>query len=242
MRLFKFIKNLLKLNIWSTIYLNFKMFDFKIAVKLPIYVYGKTDFRDLSGKIIIDAPIKRGMIVIGKKRYIINSVPVSTFTIRGTIIFKGEVSLGCGHYIFVSQNATLTIGTEGTLLGAYCKLICFESITIGNRVRMAWEAQLIDSNFHYFEGENTAPLTKPIVLNDNLWIGNRVTIMRGTVLPSNTTVASNSLLNKDYTEYGENILLGGMPAKLLKKNIKRIFDEKIEAELDKKYKYNRTRL
>lgn len=242
MRLFKFIKNLLKLNIWSTIYLNFKMFDFKTAVKLPIYVYGKTDFRDLSGKIIIDAPIKRGMIVFGKQSYVKNVVGISTIFIHGNLIFKGKVNFYTGLYLFISKNATLKIGTRGTFIGTECKVICFNNIQIGNNVEITWECQIMDTNYHYFDDEYTLPLTKPIVLNDNLWIGNRTTIMRGTVLPSNATIASNSLLNKDYTEYGENILLGGMPAKLLKKNIKRIFDEKIEAELDKKYKYNRTRL
>ena len=242
MRLFKFIKNLLKLNIWSTIYLNFKMFDFKMAVKLPIYVYGKTDFRDLSGKIVIDAPIKRGMIVIGKKNYVRDSNGITTLLIAGRLILHGKINFYSGLYLFISKSGKLETGSEGTFIGTNCKIICFENINIGKNVEITWECQMMDSNFHYFEGENTAPLTKPIFLNDNLWIGNRTTIMRGTVLPSNTTVASNSLLNKDYTEYGENILLGGMPGKLLKKNIKRLFDEKIEAELDKKYKYNRTRL
>lgn len=242
MKIYLFIKNILKLNIIKTLYLNFKMLDFKTAIKLPIYVYGKTDFRDLSGKISIDGSVKRGMILIGLKRYIINSVPVTTLIIRGEIIFKGQISLGCGHYILVSKKAKLTIGTNGTLLGAYCKVLCFENILIGNRARIAWECQITDTNFHYFEVDSQQPLTQPVILNDNVWIGNRVSIMRGTVLPSYTTVTSNSLCNKDYTNYGENILIAGMPAKLLKTNIRRLFDEKKEADLDKRFNYYRTRL
>jgi len=36
-------------------------------VKIPIYVYGKTDLVSLNGTIQISGTIKRGMIKIGKK-------------------------------------------------------------------------------------------------------------------------------------------------------------------------------
>ena len=42
------------------------MFPLNIAIKLPIYIYGKAKFRELNGTININAPIKRGMIKIGK--------------------------------------------------------------------------------------------------------------------------------------------------------------------------------
>lgn len=45
--------------------------------------------------------------------------------------------------------------------------------------------------------------------------------MKNTKTPINCIVASNSLINKDYTQFGENILIGGMPAKLIKENIVR---------------------
>ena len=45
--------------------------------------------------------------------------------------------------------------------------------------------------------------------------------MPGTVTPNYCVVASNSVVNKDYTPLGNNILLGGIPAKLIKKNYSR---------------------
>jgi hypothetical protein len=45
--------------------------------------------------------------------------------------------------------------------------------------------------------------------------------MKNTQTPVNCIIASNSLINKDYTTLGENILIGGIPAKLLKENISR---------------------
>ena len=59
------------------------------------------------------------------------------------------------------------------------------------------------------------------MLNYYNFVSNRVTIMQKTITPKNCTIASNTLCNKDYTTFGENILIGGIPAKLLKENISR---------------------
>jgi hypothetical protein len=45
--------------------------------------------------------------------------------------------------------------------------------------------------------------------------------MQKTITPDYCTVASNSLCNSDYTNFGSNILIGGLPSKLLKSNITR---------------------
>ena len=46
--------------------------------------------------------------------------------------------------------------------------------------------------------------------------------MKGTRLPAYSVVASNSLVNKDFTECGERCLFGGVPAKCLKHNVERL--------------------
>ena len=64
-------------------------------------------------------------------------------------------------------------------------------------------------------------MTNPIYLGNYNYFGNRVSIMQKTITPDYCTVASNSLCNSDYTNFGNNILIGGIPAKLLKNNISR---------------------
>ena len=50
-------------------------------------------------------------------------------------------------------------------------------------------------------------------------------ILKNTRTPKYTTVASNSLLNKDYVnDIPEKSLIGGIPGKLIRKNIARVFD------------------
>ena len=64
-------------------------------------------------------------------------------------------------------------------------------------------------------------MTMPIVIGNYNFISNRVTLLSKTKTPNYCTIASNTLCNKDYTVLGENVLIGGIPAQLLNKNIKR---------------------
>jgi hypothetical protein len=64
------------------------------------------------------------------------------------------------------------------------------------------------------------------------FISNRVTILSKTKTPNYCTIASNSLCTKNYSEYGENTLIGGVPAMLIKENISRNWSNEKEL-LDK---------
>lgn len=237
---------LLKTNIIKTIYLNFKMLPFQQAVKLPIFIYGKIRFRSLKGKILIHSDIHPGMIKIGKRDYYVETtVPKSIWTINGTINFSGPINFLQGSYVLVSDNAILNFGTKQTVCGSNVKIICFEQITIGNKCGITWDCQIIDTSFHYTEDLSNGeikPLTKPISLGNNVWIGNRTTISKGVILPDFTIVASNSLVNKDFSSIGENCLIAGLPAKLKLQNIRRVYNIKKQKELDKKFNYIRTYL
>ena len=64
-------------------------------------------------------------------------------------------------------------------------------------------------------------------------------IKKNTKIPDYTIVASsNTLLSKDYTENGEFCVLGGIPAKVIAKGIRRIYNYKAEAEINDYFKHN----
>lgn len=245
-KIIKTVFKLLKTNILKTVYLNFKMLPFKQAIKLPIFIYGKIIFRSLKGKININATEYPGMIKIGWNEYYVEtSVPKSIWTINGKINFNAPINFLQGSYVLLSDNATLSFGNKKSIMGANIRIICFERIDFGATSRISWDCQIMDTTFHYVEnlldGE-IKPLTNPIVIGNNIWIGNRTTISKGAVLPDYTVVASNSLVNKDFSSIGENCLIAGLPAKLKQQNIRRVFDNKVQKELDKKFNYVRTHL
>ncbi len=208
----------------KTIYFNFKKFPFETAKKLPVFFYGKVKLTNISGNFIIDAPIKRAMIGFAQPyEFITRSKGTAELFCAGTMRFKGTVQFGRDFFVHISSNGYCEFGGKNSL-GNSGKLICAEKIVLGHLARIGFESQLIDTNFHQLRDTITGELfkmTAPIILGDNNFISNRVTIMQKTITPNNCTIASNSLCNKDYTTFKENILIGGIPAKLLRENIAR---------------------
>ena len=243
MRLFFHV--LFHVNIQKTFYLNFKMLPFKQAMCLPLFVYGKARFREMRGSIIIQGRISPGMIKIGKNDYYVKTaVPLTYWVINGKVIFYGsDVRFLNGGYMCISEGGTLRI-EDNCLFGSNYKIMCFEEIFIKKCARVAYEVQICDTSFHYISvaGEKPLPLTKPIVIENNVWIGNRVTISKGTHLPAYAIVSQGSLVNKSFSEFGEGIFIAGVPASLKRKGMRRIFDEEEQRKLDKEYGYNRTHL
>ncbi|WP_395075830.1 acyltransferase [Flavobacterium sp.] len=225
--LHRLVKLYYSVNWTKTIYFNFRKFPFSIAKKLPVFFYGKIKFTSLKGKIIIVAPVKRGMIGFGQP-YEMNTLHkgIAEINISGKLVFKGHVQFGKDYFIFISANAYSEFGHMSSL-GTNAKFICAESIKLGNYARFGSESQIIDTNFHQMINTITkekSKITAPIFIGDFNYIGSRVTIMQDTITPNYCTIASNSLCNKDYRTFGNNILIGGIPAKLLKDNISRDWD------------------
>ncbi len=242
---FRLLLLLLKHHPIKTIWINFKCLPFKQAMYLPILLYGKTHFRSLEGNIVIDCnKISPFMIRIGNNlSYVQTNVAKTVWTIKGKLIFTGPISFMHGTYLMVGTTGTLKFGSKGTVCGSSSKIMCYDNITIGNTVRMAWNTQIYDTSFHYVKTEKGVNnLTQPIVIGDNVWIGNNSTITKGSVIPNWSIICSHSLVNKDLTEYGEKCMYAGSPIKCKVQNIERVFDEGEEHKLDLQFGYVRDRL
>ena len=213
-----------KVNWIKTIYFNFIKFPFSIAIQLPIFFYVKVHFQNISGKITIDYPIKRGMIGFGQPYEMTTQEKgIAELVLLGSIVFKGHVQFGKDYFIYVKENADLIMGHMSSL-ASNGKIICSNAIRFGDYARIGSESQIIDTNFHQMDDVLTnekLPMSAPIVIGNYNFISNRVTILSKTILPNFCTVASNSLCTKDYSSLNENSLIGGVPAKLIKSNISR---------------------
>ena len=248
----KTIKELFRCNLLKTLFFNFKMLPFREAIKLPVLFYGRTDFRSLKGKIEIKGRIYTGKIQVGPRdEYVDTSVQNNIWTINGTIVFHGPLVIFRGSYILVAKNAVFEIyskqGEMGlTKIGSNTKIFCFEHIVLGYACRIAWECQIYDTSFHYIELLNREneikQLSKPVAIGDRVWLGNRSTISKGAIIPNDTIVASNSMVNKDFSQIEPYSMLAGCPASVKTTGIRRVFDRKQEKELDEKFGYSRTGL
>ena len=208
-------------------YLNFKCLPFKQARKLPIDIYRKIRITSLRGKILIDSTdIHRGMIKLGGQHSEMFAISPCILDISGELVFEGYATIAVGCYLRVNDGAKLIFG-DHIVIGAYTRIMCYKHIEIGERSRVSWENQLIDSSTHYLKDikENVIlERDSPIVLGRYNWVGNRCTIMKGVKTPDNTIVASNSLCNKDFSDIEEYSMIAGQPAKYVKSGIKRLLE------------------
>ncbi|RED48455.1 acyltransferase [Seonamhaeicola aphaedonensis] len=218
------LKIFVKVNWIKTLYFNFKMFPFNIAKKLPVFFYGSVKFSNLSGEVIIDAPVRLGMFGFGQQFEVFTrSKKTSEINLSGILKIKGNVHIGKDCFLYIAKEAYCEFG-HMTCLGYNVKILCTDKIILGKWARVAYESQISDSNFH--DTYNT--LTKErysksgsIVIGNYNWVANRSTIMKSTVTPDYCIIASNSLLSKDYSKLGNYILIGGVPAKLIKEHVSR---------------------
>lgn len=237
-----------KLRFFSTIYVNFRSLPLTQAIHLPIYVYGKVKIYSLNGTMEIKGPLKRGMIRIGHPEHGAVIEGRSVFLRNsGKIVFNGPAQIVNGVALNV-VGGLLNLG-KNIMFGERVRVVCSKYIEIGEGTRIAHESQLIDTNFHYIMDITKGVTTYPkgeIVIGKWSWVGNRSTIQKGTVLPDYTIVGSNSLLNKNYSDVPSFSLLGGMPAKLIKTGLRRVFNVESEKMLNSwflengqyaKYKY-----
>lgn len=225
-----------RLSLWRTIYFNFRTMPFCIAVKLPVFIYGRIHLFILNGKVLFEnTPIKRGMVKIG-----VNADSFGLFDHSGfiqlssqnsTIIFEGPAT--------ISVNTKIRVTTGELYLGRYAyigegvRIVCNgEKIYIGEYTRIAFESVIMNSGFHHVYNTNKHGFmrtTRPIIIGRCTWIGNKSSITAGAVLKEKSIVCANSLINKDYTILeGENQMLGGSPAKVIGSGFKRAFSPHYE--------------
>ncbi len=217
-------KHFWSVNWFKTLYFNFSKFPFAIAVKLPVYFYGSVKFSSIAGQIVIDAPIKKAMIGFGQPYEIITrSNRTAEICLKGMLVFKGSVQFGKDYFVYINENARCEMGNMASL-GGNGKIICYDEIVFGDYARIGFESQVMDSNFHQMINTVTGEklgMTGKIRIGNYNYFGNRISVMQHTETPDYCTVASNSVCNKDYTNLGSNILIGGIPARLLRENIAR---------------------
>ena len=91
---------------------------------------------------------------------------------------------------------------------------------------------MMDTDFHYMidiDKHRIGRRSAPIVIGNNVWIGNRATIKKGVKIPDNTIVAASyTVLTKDYTQVPPYSILGGCPAKVLTSGYSRIWKNEMK--------------
>lgn len=236
---FKILKHIfyhiqgIDISIHKTIYANFCGLPFKEAIKFPILVHQGTRIEEM-GIIKFNCPIRRGILVIGKRMFYRGQDTV--IINRGTIEIDGNCEIMGGATIHVLRNCSkLHIGNN-VMISECVRFLVDTEVSIGNYTRIAFGCLIIDSEFHFTLNLNDGKVSTtryPIHIGQYNWIGNSSTIKKGTVTPDYTIISNGSMLTKDYSDIPQYSLLLGSPAKLKTSGIRRIYNEEMDATLQK---------
>ena len=119
-----------------------------------------------------------------------------------------------GAYISIADKAVLELGSGS--INRNCNIACFNHIIIGDDVTISENVVIRDSDNHEII-RNEFTMDAPIVIGNHVWIGINATILKGVHIGSGSVIAAGSIVTKDVPERS---LVGGVPAKILKTDIK----------------------
>lgn len=107
---------------------------------------------------------------------------------RGNNIGLNHVSM-----LSVEKKGSIAIGDNCSFSGVSIR--CFNSIQIGNNVRVGANCLIIDGDAH--QNDPRAGKNKPIVIEDNVWLGANVVVKKGVTIGRNSVIGMNSVVSKD---------------------------------------------
>lgn len=133
--------------------------------------------------------------------------------------------IGLNHKCIIatqSDDAKLTIGDKCSFSGV--SIWCHKEITLGNNVRVGANVTIMDSDQH--TDDPRAGKDKPVRIEDNVWIGGGVTILKGVTIGRNSLIGDGSVVVKSIPE---NVIAAGNPCKVI-----RPLDEETIKKLEEK--------
>ena len=146
----------------------------------------------------------------------------------------------CGHNVKIKPSTSVYYGLNNLSLGnnvsipRYAHIFCTEApLYIGDNVIFGPAPTIVTGDHRidqigtptFFTTEKKAENDLPVIIEDDVWIGAHVTILKGVTIGRGSVVAAGSVVNKSCRPYS---IIGGIQAKLLKYRFSR--DEILQHE------------
>lgn len=144
---------------------------------------------------------------------------------KGQIFFGEEVTLGVVNspmfyntYAYIearTENSSIIFGDNVSINNQFTA-VSELSIVIKDNVLIGLNCAIYDSNFHDLQITNrkhTDPNPKEVTIEENVFIGNNVTILKGVSIGENSVVAAGTVV---FNSFPANVIIGGSPAKIIR--------------------------
>ena len=109
-------------------------------------------------------------------------------------------------------DGVLEIG-DRTYINSGASLCAAKLVRIGARCAIGNMTLIMDTDFHSTHDHTVMPDAKPVIIEDDVWLAARVTVLKGVTIGRGAVVAAGAVVTKDVLPY---TLVGGVPAKLIR--------------------------
>jgi len=154
----------------------------------------------------------RGCTSVGRWVRIEGNVQIN----NGGSIHLGERVRIRGTHLPVELGAmpggVLEIG-DRTYINSGASLCAQQSVKIGARCAIGNLALVMDTDFHSIEDHMQPGEARPVVIEDDVWLAARVTVLKGVTIGRGAVVAAGAVVTRDVPPH---TLVGGVPAKFIR--------------------------
>ena len=149
-------------------------------------------------------------------------VPFST-GLRGRVQVEraGEIVLGERVFLratvapveFVTKpGGRIEIG-DGTFINYGASITAYQSVRIGRDCNIGHYVFICDNDEHGIEYRHVLPPSKPVILEDRVWLGTRVNVLKGVHIGHDSVVGAGSVVTGDIPPRS---IVAGSPARILR--------------------------
>lgn len=190
------------------------------GVNLPLIISNNVKVKGLRrGCIKINSQKRPGLIKFGfggsegvcanKNGYII-------FGKFGILKVEGKTSFSSGSTLRI-DNGECIIG-ENFSCNKNCCIFCSKQIEFGKDALLGWNVFVRDGDGHNIsENGQENSSSKSVKIGDHVWIASFVDILKGVTTGNDCVIACRSCATKSIE--GNGVLIAGVPAKIIKRNI-----------------------
>lgn len=138
------------------------------------------------------------------------------------IIVNGNSQIMKGCFIEIMPGAIFEIGA-GSSINEQSRIKVSRRLYVGNDCAISFKVHIIDSDIHKISKTDNInkvtneDVTKEIIIEDHVWIGTNVIILKGVRICKGSVIGAGSVVTKDIPEH---VLAAGNPCKVIKENIK----------------------
>lgn len=156
------------------------------ATRLPLSVR-------LSGRVRVENPRRRGRLEFGERVNIIGRIVPVEFAVHA----GGAIMIG-----------------EGTFVNYGVSVSAHELVSIGAGCQIGQYAIIQDNDYHDPCNKLALPPSRPVVIEDRVWLGARVVVLKGVRIGHDAVVGAGSVVTRDVPPW---TVAAGAPARVVRR-------------------------